>query len=209
MLKTHALHAEWRHSVAQESRSNTTARRVCDCEHICMLLLACLCEHGLDLLDCPSCASCGFCTFQTYVYTASFVYRHACRLQCMHEPHHNSSNNKLNHTFVAHRASIALIATEPFHICISSAMPLRGVDGYVYAYIVLAVSASDVQVFLFLGDFSLDDIARHFAKLVHNGRPTVLPGAGDRCMYWYGSESYVHCVCFFLVLLLYKGGASK
>ena len=108
---------------------------------------------------------------------------------------HQSSNSKLNRTFVAHRASIALIATEPFHICISSAMPLRGVDGYVYAYIVLAVSASDVQVFLFLGDFSLDDIARHFAKLVHNERPTVLPGAGDRCMYWNGSESYLHCVC--------------
>ena len=32
--------------------------------------------------------------------------------------------------------------------------------GYVYAYIVLAVSISDVQVFLCHGDFSLDDVAR-------------------------------------------------
>ncbi len=80
-------------------------------------------------------------------------------------------------------------------------MPLRGVDGGVYAYIVLAVTADVVQVFLYHGEFSLDDLAHHFARLVHNHRATVLPGAGAGCFYWCGSESHVNFVCFCLVSL--------
>ena len=75
-------------------------------------------------------------------------------------------------------------------------MPLRVVDGGVYAYIVLAVTADVVQIFLYHGEFDLDDLAHHFARLVHNERASVLPGAGDRCVYWSGSESHVQLVCF-------------
>lgn len=77
-----------------------------------------------------------------------------------------------------------------------SGMPLRGVDdGFVYAYIVLAVTASDVQVLLYHGEFSVDDLAHHFARLVHNDI-SVLPGAGERNGYWCGPESNVLFVCF-------------
>ena len=80
-------------------------------------------------------------------------------------------------------------------------MPLRGVDGGVYAYIVLAVGASDIQLFIFSGDFNLNDLALHFRRLV-DGAASVLPGAGERCGYWCGSDSRVSFVLLFILFIL-------
>ena len=72
-------------------------------------------------------------------------------------------------------------------------MPLRPIcpAAVAFAYIIIACENGDIQVFMYSGDFTMEQLARCFASLI-SGRPTIMEGAWGKVGYWMGSAS---CVC--------------
>lgn len=75
-------------------------------------------------------------------------------------------------------------------------MPLLADPMVVYAYIVIALSddAEDdtVQVLLYPGHFTFDDLAEHFRRSIVGHVSTLAGSDTKHCGYWEGSDS---CLC--------------
>ena len=72
-------------------------------------------------------------------------------------------------------------------------MPLRPIcpAAVAFAYIMIACGNGDIQVFLYSGDFTMEQLARCFASLI-SGRPTIMEGAWGKVGYWMGSASCLY-----------------
>lgn len=73
-------------------------------------------------------------------------------------------------------------------------MPLRPLsDAVSFAYICMALvpGSKEVTVLMYSGDFSLEELAECFSRLV-KGEVATLAGASGLCGRWTGTES---CLC--------------
>ena len=127
------------------------------------------------------------CNALEFIYAYRYIYikpvqhaLHACSSQLTSDNLQSGRQFWLELVLLSLHSDLATMPRRPF-------CP----EAVAFAYIMIACSNGDIQMFFYSGDFTMEQLASCFASLI-SGRPTIMEGAWGTNGYWMGSASCLY-----------------